>query len=130
MSATFGTDKLNDYWWTNEMYESVKQEQMAAIRSTGCTCHYDFYVVNNGKPAATLEQQTKWTSPGCPVHGDNEEIAIMEPTKKQQRKLALARVRRLGELARIVRERRNCTHWHSFKVAKRFVAIYGVTQCQ
>lgn len=73
MSATFGTDKLNDYWWTNEMYESAKREQIAAIRATGCTCHYDFYVANNGKPAATLEQQTKWTSPGCPVHGDNEE---------------------------------------------------------
>jgi hypothetical protein len=68
MSANFGDIKVNDYWWTNEEYEAAKAEQIRSIRETGCTCHYDFYVVNNGTSAATLEQITTWTSPGCVVH--------------------------------------------------------------
>ena len=69
MTANFGTDKITDYWWTNEMYDSARQEQKDAILATGCTCMHDFYVVNNGTSDARLEQQTVWTSPGCPLHG-------------------------------------------------------------
>ncbi len=49
----------------------------------------------------------------------------MKLTKKQQHELALNNIRRIGEVARILRQRRNCTPRHSIKVAKRFVAIYG-----
>ncbi len=79
MSANFGDEKLTDYWWTNQEYDSAKAEQLYAIRETGCSCMYDFWVVNNGTPAATLEQQVTWTSPGCPLHG--EQGAIKKTSK-------------------------------------------------
>ncbi len=79
MSANFGDWRLNDCWWTNEEYDSAKAEQLYAIRETGCSCMYDFWVVNNGTPAATLEQQVTWTSPGCPLHG--EQGAIKKTSK-------------------------------------------------
>ncbi len=49
----------------------------------------------------------------------------MKLTKKQQNELAMNNVRRIGEVSRILRQRRNCTPRHSIKVANRFVAIYG-----
>ncbi len=49
----------------------------------------------------------------------------MKLTKKQQNDLALNNIRRIGEVARILRQRRGCEIPYSLKVAKRFVAIYG-----
>lgn len=50
----------------------------------------------------------------------------MKLTKKQE--ASAKRLRCIGKLAQILRARRNCTNQHALKVAKRFVAIYGVGQ--
>lgn len=44
-------------------------------------------------------------------------------TKAQQYEQSMANIRRIGEIARIARERYGCTPQHSFKLAKRFVSI-------